>query len=67
MSENRRNRPGGVQGNNSGATDEKTNNNKRYEGFEGMNYEQIRQPYPFSKSSNRNNSDNHGTSTRQAI
>ena len=56
MSQNLRNQPGEGQGESESAS----NNNqerKRYEGFEGMNYEQRRQPYNSQYSNNRNRDD----------
>ena len=44
MSQNSRNHPGTDHGSPGRGMNEGRENN-RYEGFEGMNYEQIRQPY----------------------
>jgi hypothetical protein len=44
MSQNVRNEPGGNQGDSGRVANERSERN-RYEGFEGMNYEQVRQPY----------------------
>jgi hypothetical protein len=44
MSQNTRNQPSDSQGN-SGRGSGERQNRKNYEGFEGMNYEQRRQPY----------------------
>jgi hypothetical protein len=66
MSDNMRNRPGADQGNNSRMSDENFDNRKRYDGFEGMNYEQIRQPYdPQYKDGKRNTSDSQGNNNRR--
>lgn len=64
MSQNTRNQPGGSQensGRNSGADRER----KNYEGFEGMNYEQIRQPYNPQHSSNNDREDINGGSGKR--
>lgn len=45
MTNKQRNRPNGDQINEGRTSTENGDNRKRYEGFEGMNYEQIRQPY----------------------
>lgn len=44
MSQNTRNQPSESQGN-SGRLSNANRDRNRYEGFEGMNYEQVRQPY----------------------
>ena len=57
MSQNTRNQPGDSQGN-SGRGSNEPQDRKNYEGFEGMNYEQRRQPYnPQHTSNNVNDSD----------
>lgn len=66
MSDNMRNRPGAEPGKNSRMSDENTENRNKYEGFEGMNYEQIRQPYnPGTKDKKRNQTDNQGNNNRR--
>jgi hypothetical protein len=55
MLQNMRNQPSDSQGN-SGRESKDTQERKNYEGFEGMNYEQRRQPYnPQSIGNNRRN------------
>jgi hypothetical protein len=44
MSQNSRNKPGETGNSGRGMND--SPERKSYEGFEGMNYEQVRQPYP---------------------
>jgi hypothetical protein len=53
-----RNQPSEIEGN-SGRGSNETHDRKNYEGFEGMNYEQRRQPYnpQHTSSSNGTNSD----------
>ena len=56
MSQNLRNQPGEGQGNSGRGDDHQ--DRKRYEGFEGMNFEQRRQPFnPQRTSNNRNQED----------
>jgi hypothetical protein len=61
MSQNLRNKAGDTGNSGRGMND--SHERKSYEGFDGMNYEQVRQPYP-SQDSNRNNAGEHGN-TRQ--
>ena len=60
MSQNTRNQPSDSQGNSGRGSDE-MKDRKNYEGFEGMNYEQRRQPYNPQHTNNGggNNSDGH--------
>lgn len=51
MSQNTRNQPGDNQGT-PGRGMNDSRERSRYEGFEGMNYEQIRQPYNPQRSGN---------------
>ncbi|MGZ5287793.1 MAG: hypothetical protein ACXWB9_11430 [Flavisolibacter sp.] len=55
MSQNMRNQPGEGQGN-SGRGDEHQER-KRFDGFEGMNYEQKRQPFNPQHTTNSRNQD----------
>ena len=65
MSDNMRNRPGGDGEDNSKMSDASTENRNRSEGFEGMNYEQVRQPYnPQNNDRARNNPDTQSGNTR---
>ena len=50
MSQNSRNKPG--DSGNSGRGMNDSHERKSYEGFEGMNYEQVRQPYPSQETGN---------------
>ena len=55
MSDSMRNGPMGDQGNSGRMSDESSEQRTNYEGFEGMNYEQIRQPFnPQHNESKRN-------------
>jgi len=56
MSQNMGNQPSDSQGN-SGRGSNNSQDSKRYEGFEGMNYEQVRQPYNSNHNSNGTRSD----------
>lgn len=51
MSQNTRNQPSDSQGNSDRGSNANQDRN-RYEGFEGMNYEQIRQPYNAQRNNN---------------
>ena len=55
MSQNSRNQPGERQGNPGRGDDQQ--DMKRYEGFEGMNYEQRRQPFNPQQTANNQNRD----------
>ena len=63
MSQNLRNQPGDSQGN-SGRGLNETQDRKNYEGFEGMNYEQIRQPFNPQQSSSSSGNDSDDNSKR---
>jgi hypothetical protein len=63
MSQDSSNRPGERQGN-SGRASNESQNRKRYEGFEGMNFEQIRQPYN-PQSANRTSDPNDNGNDRK--
>lgn len=54
MSQNSWTTPGGENENNNRSTRE-NNNRERYEGFEGMNYEQARQPFRPERAGNQEN------------
>jgi hypothetical protein len=56
MLQNMRNQPGEHQ-ENSGSTPAESQDRNRFEGFEGMNYEQIRQPYQPHSVKNTNSDD----------
>lgn len=63
MSDTMRDRLSGDQGNSGKMSDENQSQNERYEGFEGMNYEQVRQPYnPQSRDGKRNSSESQSNS-----
>ena len=64
MMDNSRNRPAGEQGNSSRTSSENGDNRKSYEGFEGMNYEQIRQPYNPPHKEGHGNSESPGSGKR---
>ena len=57
MSQYNQNQPSSDSQENSGRNNE-GRDRKRYEGFEGMNYEQRRQPFETANSGNRNGDDN---------
>jgi hypothetical protein len=63
MLQNTRNQPSDDQGN-SGRGSNEAQDRKNYEGFEGMNYEQRRQPYYPQHTSNRNGINNDRDSKR---
>jgi hypothetical protein len=63
MSQNMRNQPGDSQGN-SGRGSSDNSERKNYEGFEGMNYEQKRQPYNPPHADNTSGNDSNGNSKR---
>lgn len=66
MSDLKRNGPGGDQGDSSRMSDEGREQRTNYEGFEGMNYEQVRQPFnPQHNESKRNGPDNTDGSGRK--
>lgn len=56
MTHNSRNQPS-ESGGNSGRGTTTQNEGKRYDGFDGMNYEQVRQPYHPRQSGNNNRED----------
>ena len=58
--------PNGDSQENNGRGNE-SRDRKRYEGFEGMNYEQRRQPFETASSGNRNgnNNSNNGNGSNQ--
>lgn len=64
MSQNMGNKPGDSQGN-SGRGSDNSQERKMYEGFEGMNYEQIRQPYNPHHSSNGSRDDDSSSSGKR--
>jgi hypothetical protein len=64
MSQNMRNQPSDSQGN-SGRGSEEAQDRKNYEGFEGMNYEQRRQPYDPQHISSSGGNDSNGNSERR--
>jgi len=65
MSQNTRNQQGDSQGNSGRGNENQVR--PQIEGFEGMNYEQIRQPYNSGSSSERKGHDitNNGNSERR--
>ena len=63
MLQNMRNQQGDSQGN-FGRGSNETEDRKNYEGFEGMNYEQRRQPYNPQYASHNTANDNDGNSKR---
>jgi hypothetical protein len=63
MSQNMRNQPGDSQGS-SGRGSKDTQERKDYEGFEGMNYEQRRQPYNPQHITNNRSGNGDGNSER---
>ena len=66
MSDNMRGVPTGDQNNNGRTSTENGDSRKRYDGFEGMNFEQIRQPYnPASLDNNRGNKESKGKNNRR--
>lgn len=64
MSQNMRNQPSDSQGNSGRGSDE-NQDRKNYEGFEGMNYEQIRQPYNPHHTGNSSRNDSKGDGKRR--
>lgn len=64
MSQNMRNQPCDSQGN-SGRGSNETQDRENYEGFEGMNYEQRRQPYNPHHIDNSSRTNNEGSSKRR--
>jgi len=64
MSQNTRNQPGDSQGN-SGRESNDRREQRNYEGFEGMNYEQRRQPYNPGHISNNRRDDTYGNDDRR--
>jgi hypothetical protein len=67
MSQNQRNQPGDGQMD-TGRTSNGNSERRQYEGFEGMNYEQRRQPYQPLQSANTNSDDpeNGGSGKKQS-
>ena len=63
MSQNTRNQPSDSQGN-SGRGLNETQERKNYEGFEGMNYEQRRQPFNPQHTSNSSGANSDGNRER---
>lgn len=63
MSQNTRNQPSDSQGN-SGRGSNETQDRKNYEGFEGMNYEQRRQPYNPQHTGSSSGANGDGNSNR---
>lgn len=63
MSQNMRIQPSDSQGS-SGRASNETQERKNYEGFEGMNYEQIRKPYNPQYRRNSRAKNNDGDSKR---
>jgi hypothetical protein len=64
MSQNMRNQPSDSQGN-SGRGSDDMQDRKNSEGFEGMNYEQRRQPYNPQYTSNNGGNDSNNNSERR--
>lgn len=64
MSQNLRNKPSDNQGN-SGRGSDDAPERKNYEGFEGMNYEQRRQPYNPQHTGNGHGENSNGNSERR--
>lgn len=64
MSQNTRNQQSDSQGN-SGRGLGEMQDNSNYEGFEGMNYEQRRQPYNPQHANNSSGDDSDGNSQRR--
>ena len=60
MADSKRNRPNGDRINGGRISTENGDNRKRYEGFEGMNYEQVRQPYSPQHKDKNGNPNNQG-------
>jgi hypothetical protein len=63
MSQNTGNQPGDSQGN-SGRGLNESQERKSYEGFEGMNYEQRRQPFNPQYTGNNNGTGNNSSDQR---
>ena len=63
MSQNTGNQPSDSKGN-SGRGSNDTQDRKNYEGFEGMNYEQVRQPYNPQHITSSRGMNNEGDSQR---
>lgn len=64
MSQNMRNQQSDSQGN-SGRGSGETEDRKNYEGFEGMNYEQRRQPYNPQHINDNGRNDSQGNNKRR--
>jgi hypothetical protein len=56
MSQNSRNMTGDAGNSGRGMND--SHERKSYEGFEGMNYEQVRQPYPSQENASNSSGEN---------